>query len=285
MHVSALKLPEGVKVVTRGKGDPVVAPPCVPRAQAEAEGEAAAATGGRGRAGRGRRREEGSRPRTTRRRPAARTTRRNRPRRRPGHEGPPRASRRAFFLPRTTRAPWAHRSASSSASAIPAASTKRTRHNAGFWFVDALAARLGASLRRRGQVPRPRRARRAATCWLLKPGTYMNLSRPRGRRRVAQFFAIAPAEILVVHDELDLPPGEAKLKFGGGTAGHNGLRDIAAQPGQPGLLAAAPGHRPPARLGDPAAGRRRLRAAARRAAASARGDRRRDRPRAATSGR
>jgi PTH1 family peptidyl-tRNA hydrolase len=67
---------------------------------------------------------------------------------------------------------------------------------------------------------------------LLEPGTYMNLS-GRAVAALAQFFAIAPAEILVVHDELDLKPGEAKMKFGGGIAGHNGLRDIAARLGTP----------------------------------------------------
>jgi PTH1 family peptidyl-tRNA hydrolase len=65
---------------------------------------------------------------------------------------------------------------------------------------------------------------------LLKPDTYMNLS-GRAVAALARFFAIEPAEILVAHDELDLLPGEAKMKFGGGHAGHNGLRDIDAQLG------------------------------------------------------
>ena len=102
-----------------------------------------------------------------------------------------------------------------------------TRHNAGFWFADALAARLGTAFvaegKFHGQV-----AKGAGDLRLLKPGTYMNLS-GRSVSGLIRFFAIAPADVLVVHDELDLPPGEAKLKFGGGTAGHNGLRDIAAQ--------------------------------------------------------
>ena len=106
-----------------------------------------------------------------------------------------------------------------------------TRHNAGFWFADALASRLGATFvnegRFHGQV-----AKAAGDSRLLKPGTYMNLS-GRSVSAVARFFAIVPDEILVVHDELDLQPGEAKAKFGGGTAGHNGLRDIAAQLGTP----------------------------------------------------
>jgi len=67
---------------------------------------------------------------------------------------------------------------------------------------------------------------------LLKPSTYMNLS-GRSVSSCARFFTLAPRDVLVVHDELDLPPGEAKLKFGGGIAGHNGLRDVAAQLGTP----------------------------------------------------
>jgi PTH1 family peptidyl-tRNA hydrolase len=104
-----------------------------------------------------------------------------------------------------------------------------TRHNAGFWFVDAVASRLGIAFvgegKFHGQV-----AKTGGNLRLLKPGTYMNLS-GRSVSGLARFFAIAPQEILVVHDELDLTPGEAKLKFGGGIAGHNGLRDVAAQLG------------------------------------------------------
>jgi PTH1 family peptidyl-tRNA hydrolase len=104
-----------------------------------------------------------------------------------------------------------------------------TRHNAGFWFADALAARLGTAFvnegRFHGQV-----AKAAGDLRLLKPGTYMNLS-GRSVAGVARFFAIGPGDVLVVHDELDLPPGDVKMKFGGGTAGHNGLRDIATQLG------------------------------------------------------
>ena len=70
------------------------------------------------------------------------------------------------------------------------------------------------------------------TVWLLEPQTYMNLS-GKSVGALARFFKIAPAQILVIQDELDLPPGEAKLKFGGGHAGHNGLRDIHAQLGTP----------------------------------------------------
>jgi len=104
-----------------------------------------------------------------------------------------------------------------------------TRHNAGFWFVDALAARLGAAFVNEGKF-HGQVAKVAGDLRLLKPGTYMNLS-GRSVSGLARFFAVAPQEIVVVHDELDLPPGEAKMKFGGGIAGHNGLRDIAAQLG------------------------------------------------------
>jgi PTH1 family peptidyl-tRNA hydrolase len=105
-----------------------------------------------------------------------------------------------------------------------------TRHNAGFWFVDALAVRLGTSFA--GESKFQGRVARADDLRLLKPATYMNLS-GRSVASLLNFFAIAPAEMLVVHDELDLQPGEAKMKFGGGNAGHNGLRDITAQLGTP----------------------------------------------------
>jgi len=103
-----------------------------------------------------------------------------------------------------------------------------TRHNAGFWFADALAQKLGAAFANEskffGHVAR------AGELRLLKPMTYMNVS-GRSVSALSRFFAVAPDEMLVAHDELDLKPGEAKLKFGGGFAGHNGLRDIVAQLG------------------------------------------------------
>jgi PTH1 family peptidyl-tRNA hydrolase len=113
----------------------------------------------------------------------------------------------------------------------PGRQYEATRHNAGFWFVDALAARLGASFAGEAKF-HGRIARAVGDLRLLEPSTYMNLS-GRAVGAVAQFFGIAPGEILVVHDELDLTPGEARLKFGGGTAGHNGLRDIALHLGGP----------------------------------------------------
>ncbi len=104
-----------------------------------------------------------------------------------------------------------------------------TRHNAGFWFADALAMRLDAAFvheaKFAGDVAKARDGVR-----LLKPTTYMNGS-GRAVAALARFFSIAPGEIVVVHDELDLKPGEAKLKLGGGVAGHNGLKDIRAQLG------------------------------------------------------
>ena len=106
-----------------------------------------------------------------------------------------------------------------------------TRHNAGFWFSDALAARLSTTFASEGKF-HGHVAKAAGDLRLLKPGTYMNLS-GRSVSALARFLAIEPQDILVVHDELDLLPGEAKMKFGGGIAGHNGLRDIAAQLGTP----------------------------------------------------
>ena len=101
-----------------------------------------------------------------------------------------------------------------------------TRHNAGFWFVDALAAKLGATFGNEAKF-HGQAAKAADGVRLLKPGTYMNLS-GRSVAPLARFFALSPENVLVAHDELDLTAGEAKMKFGGGVAGHNGLRDIAA---------------------------------------------------------
>ena len=107
-----------------------------------------------------------------------------------------------------------------------------TRHNAGFWWVDEVARLLKAPLNlERGHFGLVARAHVSGqTVWLVEPQTFMNLS-GKCVASVARFYKIVPEEILVVHDELDLPPGEAKLKRGGGHAGHNGLRDIHAQLG------------------------------------------------------
>jgi peptidyl-tRNA hydrolase, PTH1 family len=114
----------------------------------------------------------------------------------------------------------------------PGPEYEATRHNAGFWFVDELAREWKAALNfdksYHGQVARTTQA--GETVWLLKPQTFMNLS-GKSVAALARFFKITPEEILVVHDELDVPPGQAKMKFGGSHAGHNGLRDIHAQLG------------------------------------------------------
>ena len=114
----------------------------------------------------------------------------------------------------------------------PGPEHEATRHNAGFWWVDAAARKLGAALTpQRSYFGLAARAQAATgTVWLLQPMTYMNLS-GKAVAALARFYKIAPAEILVVHDELDLLPGQAKIKLGGGHAGHNGLRDIHAQLG------------------------------------------------------
>jgi peptidyl-tRNA hydrolase, PTH1 family len=100
-----------------------------------------------------------------------------------------------------------------------------TRHNAGFWCADALAAKLGAKFSHEAKFSAE--LAKAGELRICKPMTFMNLS-GRSVAGIARFFGIAPDAILVVHDELDLKPGDAKLKLGGGVAGHNGLRDIQA---------------------------------------------------------
>ena len=107
-----------------------------------------------------------------------------------------------------------------------------TRHNAGFWWIDQVARQLSARLvAERGYHGLVARATvRGQSVWLLQPQTFMNLS-GKSVAALARFYKIAPEQILVVHDELDLAPGQAKLKQGGGHAGHNGLRDIHAQLG------------------------------------------------------
>jgi PTH1 family peptidyl-tRNA hydrolase len=107
---------------------------------------------------------------------------------------------------------------------------ERTRHNAGFWFVDAVAnkagVRFGVERKFHGEIARVRG--HDSELWLLKPATYMNRS-GQAVVALALYYKILPTQMLVVHDELDLPPGTVKLKRGGGHAGHNGLRDIQAK--------------------------------------------------------
>jgi PTH1 family peptidyl-tRNA hydrolase len=107
-----------------------------------------------------------------------------------------------------------------------------TRHNAGFWWVDGLAREHGANFRTEAKFHAQvaRADLHGHEVWLLKPQTFMNLS-GRAVSALAQFYKIEPAEVLVVHDELDLPPGSAKLKLGGGHGGHNGLKDITSHLG------------------------------------------------------
>ncbi|MCY7370535.1 MAG: aminoacyl-tRNA hydrolase [Polaromonas sp.] len=114
----------------------------------------------------------------------------------------------------------------------PGTEYEATRHNAGFWWIDALSRELKAPLALDktcfGQVARLSIG--GHSVWLLKPLTFMNLS-GKSVGALARFFKIAPEEILVAHDELDIVPGQVKLKFGGSHAGHNGLRDLHAQLG------------------------------------------------------
>lgn len=114
----------------------------------------------------------------------------------------------------------------------PGAEYLRNRHNAGFWFADALALREGARFTREKRVHAVacQLTLAGASVRLLKPDTFMNES---GRAVVAAlgYWKLAPEELLVVHDDMDLPPGTARLKFDGGHGGQNGVRDIIGQLG------------------------------------------------------
>lgn len=108
----------------------------------------------------------------------------------------------------------------------PGRKYEATRHNAGFWFVDEVARAARAGFRREARFSGEVARLPGTDAWLLKPETFMNES-GRAVGAFATFYRIAPEEILVAHDELDLPPGGVRLKFGGGLSGHNGLRDVA----------------------------------------------------------
>lgn len=104
---------------------------------------------------------------------------------------------------------------------------ERTLHNAGFWFVDALARRAGASFKYESRFD-------ADACkieidkndvWLVKPQSYMNLS-GGPVRAMLDYYRLSPDQLLVAHDEIDLEPGTVRLKFGGGHGGHNGIRSV-----------------------------------------------------------
>jgi PTH1 family peptidyl-tRNA hydrolase len=111
---------------------------------------------------------------------------------------------------------------------------REDRHNAGFWFVDALAKQLNT----RFETEKRFQGKVAKVQWegedlfLLKPNTYMNLS-GQAVGALCRFHKITPQDVLVVQDELDLKPGTARIKLGGGTGGHNGLKDIQAHLGTP----------------------------------------------------
>lgn len=114
----------------------------------------------------------------------------------------------------------------------PGRKHERDRHNVGFWFVSRLATRQEVQMRSQpkfhGLVGKAGFA--GSEVWFVMPQTYMNAS-GMAVGALARFYKIAPEECLVVHDELDFAPGVARLKRGGGVAGHNGLRDVAAQLG------------------------------------------------------
>ena len=116
----------------------------------------------------------------------------------------------------------------------PGSEYANTRHNAGFWFVDQLAERLGASFssdkRFFSHVASAQVGGRKLL--LVKPMNFMNNS-GQGLAAVSRFFKVAPEQTLVAHDELDIPPGHIRLKRGGGHGGHNGLRDSLSQLGSP----------------------------------------------------
>lgn len=118
----------------------------------------------------------------------------------------------------------------------PGAEYAHTRHNAGFWLVDELAwawnTRLKEEKKFFGEVARVTRPE--GEIWLLKPNTFMNRS-GQAVAALASFYKIKPEEILVVHDELDIPCGRIRFKLGGGNGGHNGLKDIQARLGTPGF--------------------------------------------------
>lgn len=116
----------------------------------------------------------------------------------------------------------------------PGEEHQEDRHNAGFWFVDALAKQLGTRFesekRFHGKVAKTRYE--GEDLYLLKPSTFMNLS-GQSVGALSRFQKIAATDVLVVQDELDLKPGTARIKLGGGTGGHNGLKDIQAHLGTP----------------------------------------------------
>ena len=109
----------------------------------------------------------------------------------------------------------------------PGREYERTRHNAGFWWVDALARDLGATFKKESKFHSE--VAKAGSVWLLKPMTFMNRS-GQAVGALCKFYQIQPDEILVAHDEMDLPAGGLKMKVGG-AAGSNGVKDIVSHVG------------------------------------------------------
>ncbi len=114
----------------------------------------------------------------------------------------------------------------------PGPKYSETRHNAGFWFIEQVARKYSAAFRAdkkfHGDVAKI--SLEGKEIWLLKPATFMNRS-GLAVQSLMSFYRINADQLLVAHDEIDLPPGTAKLKTGGGHGGHNGLRDIISQLG------------------------------------------------------
>ena len=118
----------------------------------------------------------------------------------------------------------------------PGREYERHRHNVGFRVVDALASRLSAGpAQSKWDAEISQATHRGEKLILLKPQTFMNLS-GRALAQAARFYKVPPADVLVVHDELDLPFGRLQLKQGGGTGGHNGLKSIVEQLGADGFV-------------------------------------------------
>ncbi len=109
----------------------------------------------------------------------------------------------------------------------PDSKYERTLHNAGFWFVDALARKFGGDLRfdKKFDADVGRILLQDHEVWLLKPQSFMNLS-GGPVRGMLDYYRLRPQQLLVAHDEIDLPPGTVRLKQGGGHGGHNGIRDV-----------------------------------------------------------
>ena len=109
----------------------------------------------------------------------------------------------------------------------PEAKYERTLHNAGFWFVDAVARKFGGEFRfdKKFGAEYCRTNLQGDDVWLVKPQNYMNMS-GGPVRAVLDYYRLSVDELLVAHDEIDLPPGTARLKDGGGHGGHNGIRDV-----------------------------------------------------------